>query len=254
LRPSIVLLENVPAVQHDSGDVVGKATESLGDLGYRVASGVLNLSAVGVPQTRRRHFVVGLLGDRVDPATVLDGTGLCANHPPRSVRWAIEDLRGNTTKDGFDASSHASADNETRMRWLFENDAFDLPNEHRPVCHQGDHTYTSMYGRLCWDLPAQTITTGFGSMGQGRYVHPSERRTITPHEAARLQTFPDFFDFGSDGRGALSTMIGNAVPPLVSLRLVLRVLPVLGHDDHHIGQTVTERQDAEGHSLVATGS
>jgi DNA (cytosine-5)-methyltransferase 1 len=47
----------------------------------------------------------------------------------------------------------------------------------------------------------------------GRYVHPSERRTLTGHEAARLQYFPDFFDFSSvGGRGQLATMIGNAVP------------------------------------------
>jgi DNA (cytosine-5)-methyltransferase 1 len=244
LQPSIVLLENVPAVQHDSGGVVGKARASLAGLGYRVSAGVLNLSALGIPQTRRRHFIVALLGDRVDPEDVLNDTGTCASHPPRSVRWAIGDLEGRTTKDGFHAASRASADNQARMRWLFENNAFDLPNEHRPVCHQGDHSYTSMYGRLSWDQPAQTITTGFGSMGQGRYVHPGERRTLTPHEAARLQTFPDFFDFGRAGRGALATMIGNAVPPLVSLRLGLRVLPVLAHDGGEIGQTVSERQEA----------
>jgi DNA (cytosine-5)-methyltransferase 1 len=76
-----------------------------------------------------------------------------------------------------------------------------------------------MYGRLHWDRPAQTVTTGFGSMGQGRYVHPSRRRTITPHEAARLQTFPDWFDFGQSSRGQLADMIGNAVPPLVMVAL-----------------------------------
>ena len=77
-----------------------------------------------------------------------------------------------------------------------------------------------MYGRLRWDQPAQTITTGFGSMGQGRYVHPARRRTITPHEAARLQTFPDTFDFGDvTSRKALAKMIGNAVPPLLMATL-----------------------------------
>jgi DNA (cytosine-5)-methyltransferase 1 len=73
-----------------------------------------------------------------------------------------------------------------------------------------------MYGRLHWEEPSQTITSGFGSMGQGRYVHPSEKRTITPHEAARIQGFPDFFSFESvKSRGELHTMIANAVPPKI---------------------------------------
>ena len=57
-------------------------------------------------------------------------------------------------------------------------------------------------------------------MGQGRFVHPSRRRTLTPREAARLQFFPDFFDFTpAIGRTAWADLIGNAVPPLLTLRL-----------------------------------
>lgn len=70
-----------------------------------------------------------------------------------------------------------------------------------------------MYGRLRYDAPAQTITGGFVSPGQGRFVHPSQERTLTPHEAARLQFFPDFFDFSAaQTRTGLAQMIGNAVP------------------------------------------
>jgi DNA (cytosine-5)-methyltransferase 1 len=51
-------------------------------------------------------------------------------------------------------------------------------------------------------------------MGQGRFVHPAYPRTLTPHEAARLQTFPDWFTFESvTTRKGLATMIANAVPP-----------------------------------------
>jgi DNA (cytosine-5)-methyltransferase 1 len=72
-----------------------------------------------------------------------------------------------------------------------------------------------------WDRPAQTLTSGFGSMGQGRYVHPRRRRLLTPHEAARLQGFPDFFDFSSVGKAtALREMIANAVPPQFTAVLV----------------------------------
>lgn len=87
-----------------------------------------------------------------------------------------------------------------------------------------------MYGRLRWDAPAQTITTGFGSMGQGRFVHPEQRRTITPHEAARLQGSPISWTFDRpSAQASVARLIGNAVPPFVTLALgeVLMALGVL---------------------------
>ena len=63
--------------------------------------------------------------------------------------------------------------------------------------------------------------TGFMSPGRGRFIHPAERRVLTPHEAARLQGFPDSFHF-SDERGPLrqrkhySKLIGDAVPPAIA--------------------------------------
>jgi DNA (cytosine-5)-methyltransferase 1 len=78
---------------------------------------------------------------------------------------------------------------------------------------------------LRWDEPAQTITSGFYSMCMGRYVHPSRQRTLTAHEAARLQFIPDSFSFEAAGtRSALAEMIGNAVPPKLSYVLVRALL------------------------------
>lgn len=94
----------------------------------------------------------------------------------------------------MDMPSKPSKDNLKRIDYLFENNIYDLPNEQRPPCHQkGNHTYKSIYGRLHWDEPSQTITSGFYSMCMGRYVHPQLPRTLTAHEAARLQFFPDYF-------------------------------------------------------------
>src|SRR5713101_8205724 len=116
--------------------------------------------------------------------------------------------------------------NARRIDYLFENKLYDLPNLKRPDCHKdGNHSYKSVYGRLRWNMPSQTITTGFGCMGQGRYVHPQLRRTITAHEAARLQTFPDWFDFGKKtSRSTLAEVVGNAVPPLLMRDLGIRIV------------------------------
>lgn len=222
LRPPIVLIENVPAILRDRENVLGQTIAWLEGSGYLVGERVIDLTTVGVPQRRRRHVLLALKAEiGVDPLGLLESlTAPCSEHPTRSVRWAIEDLE-DVASVGFDSPARVSADNADRIAWLHERGEYNLPNERRPPCHQDDHKYLSMYGRLWWDEPAQTITTGFTSMGQGRFVHPSQPRTLTPHEAARLQTFPDFFTIAATTplRSAWSRMIGNAVPPFLGRTL-----------------------------------
>ena len=236
LKPAVVFAENVPAVVKDADGVVGVAETALIRAGYHVAHRPLNLGGLGVPQRRRRHILLASTKDLLEPEAVLSALEApCPTHPTRSVAWAIEDLETPPSDDQFDKPSVPSGKNADRIAWLFEHDKYDLDNDERPECHQNDeHTYRSMYGRLKWNEPAQTVTTGFGSMGQGRYVHPSCRRTITPHEAARLQTLPDFFDFSSvHKRGAWAKMIGNAVPPLLACNVVTATMPLIVDDALH---------------------
>jgi len=61
-------------------------------------------------------------------------------------------------------------------------------------------------------------------MGQGRFVHPRRRRTITPHEAARLQFIPDFVEFTGLKVTSTARLIGNAVPPKLVYDVLLRLL------------------------------
>lgn len=228
LQPASVLVENVPAIQHDVGSSVPRTTQALEGAGYRVATAVLDLLKVGVPQRRRRHVLLASRHAGVDPDLILSGSTGCGQHDPRTVRWAIGDLLDVASRNLIDVASVATTANRERMAWLFDHGEYDLPNHLRPKCHHADHSYVSMYGRLRWDAPAQTITTGYGSMGQGRYVHPARPRTITPHEAARLQTLPDFFDLGSDAtRKAWAHVIGNAVPPLLGVHLGVPLLQAM---------------------------
>lgn len=228
LKPHVVIIENVPPILWDSNNIVETTKNALEKVGYAVHGEVINLSQLGVPQRRRRYILLASGSDAIDPVEILD-TLIESSWPNRNLRWAIGDLTRTKSDADIDRPSRISTENQRRIDYLFEKDRFDLPNSRRPPCHQDeDHTYKSMYGRLSWDQPAQTITTGFTSMGQGRFVHPSQRRTLTPHEAARLQTFPDFFDWTSASRRTdLSTMIGNAVPPLLMIHLAERLLPLL---------------------------
>lgn len=71
---------------------------------------------------------------------------------------------------------------------------------------------TTYYGRLRPDQPAYTISTYYNRPGNGTNIHPTEDRTLTHREAARLQSFPDGFLFVGN-EGAIRKQIGNAVPP-----------------------------------------
>lgn len=227
LLPSVVVIENVPPVQWDSENVVEATVNALEKLEYSVDTRVLHLVKLGVPQTRKRFILLAAREDLFDPAEVLD-TVEEVEFEVRDVRWAIDDLRKVERTLEIDKVSRMSSDNKRRVQHLFKKGRYNLPNEERPPCHRDkEHTYNAVYGRLRWHKPAPTITTGFTSMGQGRYVHPTQQRTLTPHEAARLQTFPDWFQWGDSRRTDLSTMIGNAVPPLMMVRLGEFILPPL---------------------------
>jgi DNA (cytosine-5)-methyltransferase 1 len=213
LEPEHVLIENVASVRSYSPASVRQTAQRLSTHGYRVRDGVVPVAALGIPQLRRRHILVATTGSAIEPDQVVR----MFRRTPRDLRWAVGDLAGIRRQDDFDQPAVATPDNEKRMRYLREHGVWDLPDHLRPSCHREiEHTYKSMYGRLRWDQPAQTITSGYGSMGQGRYVHPSGRRTLTPHEAARIQFFPDWFDFGPGPRTVWATLIGNAVPMKLS--------------------------------------
>ena len=92
LRPTLVLIENVPTIRHDLGSAVPRATAVLERSGYRVATTVLDLLKLGVPQRRRRHILVASRAENVDPGEILSARTACDQHGPRTVEWAIGDL------------------------------------------------------------------------------------------------------------------------------------------------------------------
>lgn len=226
-KAKILLLENVPAVVHSAGGVVGEALNDLQKNGYSVIQFIADAQDFGLPQTRKRHV---LIASRLHSVEDLAAVVSCVERRVRDVRlWDfISDIE-NEVEDNerlITKRSKISKENLERISFLFESDTFDLPNNLRPPCHRDKaHSYISMYGRLHADRPSQTITSGFGSMGQGRFVHPTQPRMITAHEAARIQGFPDYFKFRPVHKiTSLREMIGNAVPPpfaAVLLKLLL---------------------------------
>lgn len=220
-EPSSIIIENVRGVLHDENNVVGVAQEALERLQYNVEVLVLHGEDIGVPQCRRRVFLLASTS-KLPP---LEQDLVAYRQPRRSFGWACNDLIKANVHRVLDTTGMPSSASKRRIDYLFDNDCYDLPNSERPSCHRDkQHSYNSVYGRMRWNEPAPTITTGFGSMGQGRFVHPKQRRTITPHEAARLQFIPDFFSFDDMNRAAIAEMIGNAVPPKMAYITALHLM------------------------------
>ena len=209
-----VIVENVPGVRHDHLHVLDNAKGLFESNGYHVDEAVVDAMALGIPQTRKRHILIASLDTEPDIEATLNHL----KRPRRDLQWAIEDLLDINSDNPMDINAGLTEVNKRRIKYLFDNDKYDLPNHERPDSHKDGHTYPSIYGRLQWDKPSGTITTGFNTPGRGRYIHPERQRTITPHEAARIQGFPDCFEFNlingeTPTRTVIADMIGDAVPP-----------------------------------------
>ncbi|MBV5328746.1 MAG: DNA cytosine methyltransferase [Chlorobium sp.] len=224
-RPQTVVVENVVGSLKDSNGVVHSVAAIFRELGYCVNVGILDFASLGIPQRRRRMIMIASKGVEIR-VEELQATYSIAK---RTIEWAIKDIADKPRDLLVDRVAAPQAQTRKRIDYLFDNELYELPNEQRPACHRDkSHSYDTVYGRLRWDKPAQTITSGFYCMCMGRYVHPDQRRTLTGHEAARLQFFPDFFDFSpAQSRTKLAEIIGNAVPPKGAYAIARSIIPTL---------------------------
>ena len=224
-KPQSVVVENVVGALRDSAGIVHSVESIFREIGYTVNVGILDFAALGVPQRRRRMIMIATKGAEVRVEELQAKYSISE----RTVEWAIKDISYQSQDLLVDRVAVPQAQTKKRIDYLFDNQLYELPNEKRPACHRDkSHSYDTVYGRLRWDRLAQTITSGFYCMCMGRYVHPGQRRTLTAHEAARLQFFPDFFDFTpAQSRTKLAEIIGNAVPPKGAYAVARSIIPTL---------------------------
>jgi len=222
----LVIIENVKGIESSAEDVLKISKTIFEKNGYFVAYFVLNASDYGVAQSRKRHFCIASKSDLGFLKANLDAL----KSDPLSfddVNASLPPLVGNNPLLGL--NSELSTDNKMRIDYLHKNSLFDLPNHVRPFCHQDGHTYPSVYGRIRPDEPVGTITTGFGSPGRGRFVHPHDARMINIREAGRLQSFPDWYWEPTAGldfsRSNFAKIVGDAVPPLLAEAIAISLQP-----------------------------
>lgn len=243
LRPHFVLMENVTGLlSANGGHWVEAVHESLNGLNYAVEHRVLCAEAFGVPQRRRRVFFLaardqaplawpeathGQCG-RKDLVTVDDAIG---DLPDLEVGAGAEEMDYNRApRSPYQRSMRLGARrlhnhvaptlgmrNRERIRFVPPGGSWrDIPYELLPGgmqrAHRKDHT--KRYGRLHPDELAATILTKCDPHW-GAFIHPTQDRTLSVREAARLQSFPDTYRFYGP-RIVQGRHVGNAVPPLVA--------------------------------------
>lgn len=225
LRPQAIIVENVRAISTEyKGRYRDYILSRFREIGYNMHFSVLNAADFGVPQHRHRAFFVGFSDPRIEysfPAAT-HGVGLL---PYTTVGEAIGDLAGNHE----DISNHDilrhSEKVVARYRLIPEGGklppAKELPEEIRR------ENFGSTYKRLHRNTPALTIVPGNNALP----IHPFLDRSLTPREAARIQTFPDDYIFSGDRRRQC-ILVGNAVPPLLAKVLAKsiweKILPFKG--------------------------
>jgi len=235
LRPSIVLLENVPDVARwNDGAVLLGVMQALRECGYEPHARVLDAYRYGVPQHRARLFVVGTRSrpfswprERRNRPTLRDAIGDLPRVAGGASRLEL-DYAGPSTPFQHDArrgvprhersliydhwTRGVRKDDEEAFRLLKPGGTYkDLP---RRLQRYRSDIFGDKYKRLVWDDLSRTITAHIARDGYW-YIHPEQHRTLSIREAARVQTFPDWFRFAGHPTTQFR-QIGNAVPPALA--------------------------------------
>lgn len=257
LEPTFFVMENVPGMlSMKEGKIIDEIESLFTDESnfkngkYYIYKKVLNAYDYGVPQTRHRLIIIGSkietdfesIMKQVKERMIKDG-----EIKNTTIYDAISDLNWLESGEGeFEQSyrfepltdyqrqrrinsnrlyNHISTTHSKtaleRMSQLEQGGRrLDLPDgEKIKSVHSG------AYGRMRWDEPAKTIITRFDTPSSGVYVHPERNRTITPREAARLQSFDDDYIFYGN-KSSVIKQIGNAVPPLLAYYLARVILAI----------------------------
>ncbi len=229
LNPTMFVMENVPAIEWKKFSHITDNAIALIEEHYILSKWLLTASDYGVPQKRQRAIWVGSkFGEVVPPLesdkkfTVGDAISDLSHIPINSQTdtWEL-DAKGEyaeylerifpcvsnspDTINGFQATVHTHA---TQQKY-----GDTIPGEKEP---------TTWAYRLSANGLSPTLRAGSGNRTAARPIHYEHARVITVREAARLHSFPDWFDFGTS-KLAAHKAIGNSVPPLLAYAIASQV-------------------------------
>lgn len=206
-KPKTVMMENVPGLADDKR--FKNFCKDIKELGYIGKHSAFNAADYEVPQRRLRLIYLAGYKKHIPFAEKSEDV--------KTVRDVISKLEP-AEKSGD--RIHDFPENRTeKVKKLIEKipknggSRTSLQDEDQLTCHKNCTGFKDVYGRMAWDVPAPTITSGCFNPSKGRFLHPVKNRAITMREAALLQGFPKSYKFNKGGKIAVAEMIGNALPP-----------------------------------------
>jgi len=244
IKPKLFLAENVAGLlSHDKGRTFATIMEVFRSLGYNVQYKVLNAVDYSVPQKRRRVIIIGTL------------PGINFEYPTRHSRIA-------TLRDALQGvpPSAGTKYSEKRKKILelvppggsWVNLPVDIQKEFLGKSYYSGGGKRGMARRISWDEPCLTLTTS-PSQKQTERCHPDETRPFTIREYARIQTFPDSWEFGGSTSSQYK-QIGNAVPVKLAEALGKQIIKALSGEHVSQGQIQTALQASSYRAQISRPS
>lgn len=261
-KPRVFVMENVLGIQSAAGgQYFTRVQHEARLLGYSVVSQIADAFALGVPQKRRRQLIVGVRKDIPGffPTQLAPAPRALAN---TTLGPAICDLPRLESGGGTESTNYDMARRQRHLAYwrkparnylykVCEIGQVEQLTAHRARPHsardlgdfsllrEGENSATAMkkgvefafpydktsfqdrYTRQSRRRACSTIVAHLSKDGL-MFIHPTQNRSLTPREAARVQSFPDWFQFPTS-RTHQFKVIGNAVPPLVAEAVGLEV-------------------------------
>ena len=220
-HPKMLLMENVKGLlSHDGGRTFETIRHEVEKAGYSLQWKILNASYHGVGQARERIVMIGIRDD-------LSGK--------ISFEYPEPDDRQMTLRDALDGvpDSPGVSYSEKKAKVLdlvppggcWIDLPQDIAREYMKSSYDSPGGKRGMARRLSWDRPCLTLTTS-PSQKQTERCHPDETRPLTVREYARVQSFPDDWEFAG-GIGSQYRQIGNAVPVEMARRIGVQIVKAL---------------------------
>ncbi len=250
IHPKVIMIENVRGLlSRDNGYAIKRIQEILGAVEYNISYQVLDASDYGVPQNRKRAIIVGVRKDfkdvtfdfntvvKQEKTTVEDAIGELyqfekspdgAKELKEPANSKLREYLRNKDNIVLDHDIVYPAEKvQKRISFVPQGGNWkDVPPELWPNNRQNRHS--SAYKRLDPSTQSCTIDTG---NAHSNYFHPLYNRIPTIRESARLQSFPDSFEFQGP-RGSKYRQIGNAVPPLLAKAVADTIIKILDNEDN----------------------
>ncbi|GLC26350.1 DNA cytosine methyltransferase [Roseisolibacter agri] len=221
LQPDGFIFENVAHLETVAeGVVLDRILSELTDAGYASRHAVLSAAEFGVPQMRKRLFIVGARGKKAPPFPPMPTHGdlaLLGQSPLVTCRDALDDLPDVESPEAALIPNHEPTHHSPAMLDAFR------------ALEPGRRDKKSHHDRLHPDRPGYTLRAGTGNFSPLRPVHYRYDRVISVRESARLQSFADSFIWPHDvPRLQQYRQVGNAVPPKLAAAVVRHLAAFFG--------------------------